>query len=139
LGIPRGIPSGHTKVVYEVLYSKFHTKAGIPSGHTKRAYHGACQEVSSMWPTARHTKGECPWGIPREAYQGGIPTEVYLEGIPCVYNILYSKVHTKRAYQWGTPSGHNMGVHQVMHSMFYTKASIPSGHTKRAYHGAYPT
>jgi hypothetical protein len=56
----------------------------------------------------------------------------------CVYNVVYSRVHTKGAYQWGIPSGHTMGVYQVMHSMFYTKASIPCGHTKRADDGGIP-
>jgi hypothetical protein len=101
------------------VHSKFHTKAGIPSGHTKRAYHGAYQEVYSMWHIVGHSKRVSPWGIPMEEYQ---------DGKPCVYTMFY----IPRCI----PSGHIMGVYQAVHSMFYTKASIPSGHTKRAYHGA---
>jgi hypothetical protein len=74
--------------VYQVMPSMFYTKASIPSGHTKRAYHGAYQEVYSVWHTVGHNKMDWPWGIPREAYQEGIPGE-----------------HTKRAYRVGILRG----------------------------------
>jgi hypothetical protein len=111
-----GIPMVHTMRVYQVMHSMFYTKASIPSGHTKRAYHGAYQEVYSVWHTVGHTKMDWPWGIPREAYQEGIPRGAFQEGIPCG--------HTKRCIQCGIlnsiPSGDDQGAYR-------------GRHTKRAY------
>jgi hypothetical protein len=97
------------------MHSMFYTKASIPSGHTNRAYHGAYHEVYSVWRTVGHTKMDCPWGLPREAYQEGIPRGAYQESIPWgtprgLFNVVYCQAyeggmakvnterHTKRAY-----------------------------------------